>query len=93
MVRRITRLAASIAFASTLFAQTAKREVAIAAAANLNEVFQVIGSQFEAATGIHPTFSFASTAQLALQIEQLAPATFLPRQMWNMSSSERRKVF
>jgi len=53
--------------------QTPKREVTVAAAANLNEVFQVIGPRFEAATGIHPVFSFASTAQLALQIENSAP--------------------
>src|SRR5580658_5194341 len=50
-----------------------KREVAVAAAANLSEVFGVVGPQFEAATGIHPVFSFASTAQLALQIENSAP--------------------
>jgi molybdate transport system substrate-binding protein len=50
-----------------------KREVTVAAAANLNEVFQVIGPQFEAATGIHPVFSFASTAQLAMQIANGAP--------------------
>lgn len=45
----------------------------MAAAANLSEVFQQIGPQFEAATGIHPVFSFASTAQLATQIENGAP--------------------
>jgi molybdate transport system substrate-binding protein len=51
-----------------------KREVAVAAAANLSEVFQQqIGPQFEAATGIHPVFSFGSTAQLATQIENGAP--------------------
>ena len=50
-----------------------KREVAVAAAANLSEVFQAIGPQFEATTGIHPVFSFASTAQLAVQIENGAP--------------------
>ena len=51
-----------------------KREVAVAAAANLSEVFQQqIGPQFEAATGIHPVFSFGSTAQLATQIKNGAP--------------------
>lgn len=54
-------------------AQTAKREVAVAAAANLNTVFQTLGPQFEAETGIHPVFSFASTAQLAAQIDNGAP--------------------
>jgi molybdate transport system substrate-binding protein len=53
--------------------QTPKREVTVAAAANLNEVFQGLGPKFEAATGIHPVFSFASTAQLAQQIENSAP--------------------
>src|SRR5579872_5508961 len=47
--------------------------VTIAAAANLTDVFQVIGSRFQAATGIHPVFSFASTAQLTQQIENSAP--------------------
>jgi molybdate transport system substrate-binding protein len=54
-------------------AQTAKQEVAVAAAANLNAVFQTLGPQFEAETRIHPVFSFASTAQLAAQIENGAP--------------------
>ncbi len=59
--------------AAVASAQPATREVTVAAAANLNEVFQALGPQFEAATGIHPVFSFASTAQLALQIENGAP--------------------
>jgi molybdate transport system substrate-binding protein len=45
----------------------------IAAASNLTGVFQTIGPQFERATGIHPVFSFGSTAQLAIQIENGAP--------------------
>jgi molybdate transport system substrate-binding protein len=45
----------------------------IAAASNLTGVFQTLGPQFEKATGIHPVFSFGSTAQLALQIENGAP--------------------
>jgi molybdate transport system substrate-binding protein len=48
-------------------------EVTIAAAANLTEVLQRLGPRFEAQTGIHPVFSFASTAQLAQQIENQAP--------------------
>jgi molybdate transport system substrate-binding protein len=50
-----------------------KPEVTVAAAANLTDVFQRIGPRFEAETGIHPVFSFASTAQLARQIESFAP--------------------
>jgi len=53
--------------------QAPKREVTVAAAANLAAVFQALGPRFEAATGVHPVFSFASTAQLAQQIESAAP--------------------
>lgn len=66
-------LAILLVIALSAGGQTAKREVAVAAAANLSEVFQQIGPQFEAATGIHPLFSFASTAQLATQIRNGAP--------------------
>ena len=45
----------------------------IAAAANLTDVFQKMGPEFESATGVHPVFSFASTAQLTQQIENSAP--------------------
>src|SRR6202140_1429775 len=51
----------------------ATTEITVAAAANLNDVFQRVGPQFEAQTGIHPVFSFGSTAQLAQQIEHGAP--------------------
>src|SRR5580700_8509120 len=69
-MRRLTIL---VAIALSATGQTARREVTVAAAANLSEVFQDVGRQFEAATGIHPVFSFASTAQLAVQIENGAP--------------------
>ncbi len=45
----------------------------VAAAANLTNVLQAMAPEFEAETGIHPVFSFASTAQLARQIENSAP--------------------
>ena len=48
-------------------------EITVAAAANLIEVAQTLGSEFEAQTKIHPVFSFGSTAQLATQIENSAP--------------------
>jgi len=51
----------------------AKPELTIAAAANLTDVFSRLGPRFEADTGIHPIFSFASTAQLTRQIENGAP--------------------
>ena len=52
---------------------SARSEVTVAAAANLIDVFQQIGPEFEAESGIHPVFSFASTAQLTQQIENSAP--------------------
>src|ERR1035441_3357925 len=51
----------------------AKPRLTIAAASNLTEVAQVLGTRFEAATGIHAVFSFGSTAQLTQQIENGAP--------------------
>ena len=51
----------------------ARSELNVAAAANLTAGFQELGRQFEAQTGIHPVFSFASTAQLTRQIEESAP--------------------
>jgi molybdate transport system substrate-binding protein len=50
-----------------------RAEVTIAAAANLAAVCAQIGPRFEAQTGIHPVFSFGSTAQLTQQIENSAP--------------------
>ena len=50
-----------------------KPEVLIGAASNLTEVFRALGPRFEAETGIHPVFSFASTAQLAQQAAHGAP--------------------
>src|ERR1700689_2086644 len=47
--------------------------ITVAAAANLSEAAQTLGSEFETQTGIHPVFSFASTAQLTNQIENAAP--------------------
>src|ERR1700677_305478 len=50
-----------------------KAEITVAAAANLTEVAQTLGMEFEAQTKIHPVFSFASTAVLTTQIENSAP--------------------
>jgi molybdate transport system substrate-binding protein len=69
---RVLAIAALISF-GLAGAQTAKQEVTVAAAANLNTVFRKLGPQFESETGIHPVFSFASTAQLAAQIDNGAP--------------------
>ncbi len=54
-------------------ADAPKRELTVAAAANLTEVAQALGSEFEAQTKIHPVFSIGSTAQLTSQIENSAP--------------------
>lgn len=53
--------------------RASKPEVLVAAAANLTDVFQLIGPRFEEQTGIHPVFSFASTGPLTQQIENGAP--------------------
>jgi molybdate transport system substrate-binding protein len=54
-------------------AHAADREITVAAAANLTELSQALGSEFEAQTKIHPVFSLGSTAQLTTQIENSAP--------------------
>lgn len=66
-------IAALCAWLGQSSAAAADREITIAAAANLTDVAQTLGSEFEAQTKIHPVFSFASTAQLTTQIENSAP--------------------
>jgi molybdate transport system substrate-binding protein len=51
----------------------AQSELNVATAANLTRVFAELGQSFEQQTGIHVTFSFGATAQLAQQIENGAP--------------------
>jgi molybdate transport system substrate-binding protein len=53
--------------------ERAQPSLAIAAAANLTAALEAAAPKFEAQTGIHPVFSFASTAQLAQQVENAAP--------------------
>jgi molybdate transport system substrate-binding protein len=48
-------------------------ELTIAAAANLTDAFAELGPRFTNKTGIHVTFSFGATADLAKQIENGAP--------------------
>jgi molybdate transport system substrate-binding protein len=67
---------AALFVALTSFASgqdTAKPRLTIAAAANLTDVAQVLGTRFEAKTGIHAVFSFGATALLTQQIENGAP--------------------
>jgi molybdate transport system substrate-binding protein len=51
----------------------ARPELNVATAANLTRVFAELGGIFERETGIHVTFSFGATSQLAQQIEHGAP--------------------
>lgn len=51
----------------------ARAELNVATAANLTKVFAELGQSFEHQTGIHVTFSFGATTQLAQQIEHGAP--------------------
>ncbi|MGI8989234.1 MAG: molybdate ABC transporter substrate-binding protein [Bryobacteraceae bacterium] len=51
----------------------AKRELHVAAAANLANVFERMGEAFEKRSGIHVVRSYGSTALLAQQIENGAP--------------------
>lgn len=53
--------------------RAASQRLTVAAAANLTNIFAQLGPKFERETGIHPVFSFASTAQLMRQIENAAP--------------------
>src|SRR5271155_2591394 len=70
MRSRYTLLLIIVAFCAAL-CQGA--EITVAAAANLTEVAQTLGTEFEAQTKIHPVFSFGSTAVLTTQIENSAP--------------------
>jgi molybdate transport system substrate-binding protein len=74
MLTRLIAIVALALFTGCRSDQTpAKPDLTIAAAANLTEAFGRVGKRFEADTGIHPVFSFASTAQLTQQIENAAP--------------------
>jgi molybdate transport system substrate-binding protein len=48
-------------------------KLTVAAAANLTNAFDEVGSAFKAKTGVDVVFSYGSTAQLATQIENGAP--------------------
>lgn len=48
-------------------------KLTVAAAANLTDVFGEVGRAFTAKTGVEVVFSYASTAQLATQIDNGAP--------------------
>lgn len=52
---------------------THRPEITVAAAANLTDVFGEIAREFEARSGVHVVYSFASTGDLTRQIENAAP--------------------
>jgi molybdate transport system substrate-binding protein len=68
---------ASLAAALSLYSSPAlgqpRNKIVVAAAANLTQAFAQVGTRFEAETGIHVAFSFASTAQIEQQAENGAP--------------------
>ncbi|HEX5059211.1 MAG TPA: molybdate ABC transporter substrate-binding protein [Kofleriaceae bacterium] len=54
-------------------ANTAPKEVHVAAASDLTQAFTEVGAAFEKKTGIKPNFNFSSSGLLAKQVEQGAP--------------------
>ncbi len=75
MKSRTTALLIILAFWASVcqLASAAPPEITVAAAANLTELSQTLGSEFEAQNKIHPVFTIGSTAQLTTQIENSAP--------------------
>jgi molybdate transport system substrate-binding protein len=72
---------------------SAQTRINIAAAANLTAIAPELGSRFEAETGIHPVFSFGSTAQLSQQIENGAPFdVFLAADVEHVHELEKKKL-
>ncbi len=72
--RRAAALLTVFAFATGCSREAGEHAtLSVAAAANLTETLNAAGPVFESQTGIHPVFTFASTAQLEQQIENAAP--------------------
>src|SRR4029077_728355 len=93
MRNRSKLLVAALAFSVANAIVGARPEITVAAAANLIDVFGQIGPEFEATTGIHPVFSFASTAQLTQQIENSAPFdVFAAADSDHIATLEREKL-
>lgn len=75
---------------STMLATPAPGEILVFGAASLTESLQDAGTQFEARGGPRVTFSFASSSDLARQIEAGAPAdVFFSADMLKMDSVEK----
>lgn len=78
MSSRVARLMlVAVAIAATLGAagcrRGARRQVTIAAAADLSKAFEEVGAAFTKQTGIKPVFRFGSSGLLAQQIGEQAP--------------------
>ena len=69
----VAGLAAALTFYPFQGRSQPKNEIVVGAAANLTQAFAQVAARFEAETGIHVAFSFASTAQLEQQAENGAP--------------------
>lgn len=83
----------AILLAVAVSAAAQKPQITVAAAANLTEVTQELGKQFESQTGIHASFSFGSTAQLTQQIENGAPFdVFLAADAEHVRALEGKKL-
>jgi molybdate transport system substrate-binding protein len=73
--------------------EAAKPRITIAAASNLTEAVQVLGTRFESHTGVQAVFSFGSTAQLTQQIENGAPFdVFLAADAEHVQELDRKRL-
>ena len=72
MTRRLVFALAAL-LAATCCSSRPPAKLTVAAAANLTKVFDQIGKEFTAATGIPVVFSYGPTATLARQVEEKAP--------------------
>jgi len=63
---------AGLLICSAAFAQE-HRQLTVAAAANLTDVFGEVAAKFKAKTGVDVVYSFGATANLTMQVEHAAP--------------------
>ncbi len=93
------RSRAAVFLAAVFLAAGCSRELGdhatltVAAAANLTGTLNSAAPVFESQTGIHPVFSFASTAQLEQQIENSAPFdVFLAADSSHVEQLDRKRL-
>src|SRR5512143_1277322 len=73
MQGRFVILCVAVLLGSCRAPRAGERNLTVAAAANLMEVFGEAGRAFQVKTGVEMIFSYGSTAQLATQIDNGAP--------------------